>query len=880
MTTERKQWVSWEEFNALFPGLSPYSAIDFQRIGGLTPGSIPFADAEGLLDEYNAAFFFDETNVRLGVGVGTPVCTGHFRIAESPDYAGVLPGVALLLENDGNVRIQLQAITTATAYIEFCSDAYNPPAGRIAYDFPNEQLEFGVGGNEILRLKAGPTFDYAGTLTLDGIVAIGGTSLNLRDNAELRFYDNGNYVGFEAPALIANQIWVLPDEDGNANDVLVTSGAGILSWSPAGAGDVTAAANITDHAIVRGNGGVKGIQDSGVIIDDTDNVTGMATLTLPNEGLHILDTGGDHDLIIKPGTNLGADRILTLTTGDAARTITLSGNPTLDDWFDQGVKQADSPTFVNITDAGTEATNMAAGTTGERPGGTVGDIRYNSTLGEFELYVAAWHNLVRSSANVNFGTIGCGTITVADGASINLQEDINFTGATTENLIKFPDNLANALSFMEGTNPYMTFITTDGSEAVVFGKVFTGITGSTIGNLTFADGSITDSGGAISFGDENLSTTGTITVGGHIYRRASDSGVARIYMQNSTTGSTDGDGFYIGIDSDEEGNIWHYEDEDINFATNNTRYMLLTKTGTLQLWNDVQAGLFFYNCSDEFTPTFLGQRSGGSQASKTATQSGWKLFRNSAGGYDGNEWTNARAAIDVYAAENFTATNQGTYMSLLTTPIGSTSMSEAVRIDSTGYVGINVTPLQPLHVISTTPFALAADTYCDTLFLRDTSTGVGDGHVGASLAFASQRATMRQAAIASYQDGTDRDCAGLQFYTKSTTGSTGDIGLRVTIDKDGNVGVGQATFGTNMTKGFALGTGVAPTSSPVDCFQMYSADQAEGNACPHFRTENNAIIKLYQQAHIVDADGQLADITTKFNTLLSYLENTGLLANA
>jgi hypothetical protein len=37
-------------------------------------------------------------------------------------------------------------------------------------------------------------------------------------------------------------------------------------------------------------------------------------------------------------------------------------------------------------------------------------------------------------------------------------------------------------------------------------------TGSSIGNLTLANGSITDSGGAISFGNENLTTTGTINV--------------------------------------------------------------------------------------------------------------------------------------------------------------------------------------------------------------------------------------------------------------------------------------------------------------------------------------------------------------------------------
>ena len=38
-------------------------------------------------------------------------------------------------------------------------------------------------------------------------------------------------------------------------------------------------------------------------------------------------------------------------------------------------------------------------------------------------------------------------------------------------------------------------------------------TGSTAGNLTLANGSITDSGGSISFGDENVSTTGTLGAG-------------------------------------------------------------------------------------------------------------------------------------------------------------------------------------------------------------------------------------------------------------------------------------------------------------------------------------------------------------------------------
>lgn len=73
------------------------------------------------------------------------------------------------------------------------------------------------------------------------------------------------------------------------------------------------------------------------------------TITLPNNGLHILDTNATHDLIVTPGSNLTADRVLTISTGDAARTLTLNGNPTLDDWFNQAVKSSSSPTFAGLT---------------------------------------------------------------------------------------------------------------------------------------------------------------------------------------------------------------------------------------------------------------------------------------------------------------------------------------------------------------------------------------------------------------------------------------------------------------------------------------------------------------------------------------------------
>lgn len=89
--------------------------------------------------------------------------------------------------------------------------------------------------------------------------------------------------------------------------------------------------------------------DGTITLSLPDDVLIPGVLTVPNAGLHLLDTNASHDFIIKPGSDLTADRILTITTGDAARTVTLNGNPTLDDWFDQAVKQASSPTFADLT---------------------------------------------------------------------------------------------------------------------------------------------------------------------------------------------------------------------------------------------------------------------------------------------------------------------------------------------------------------------------------------------------------------------------------------------------------------------------------------------------------------------------------------------------
>jgi hypothetical protein len=84
-------------------------------------------------------------------------------------------------------------------------------------------------------------------------------------------------------------------------------------------------------------------------------------------------------------------------------------------------------------------------------------------------------------------------------------------------------------------------------------------------------------------------------------------------------------------------------------------------------------------------------------------------------------------------------------------------------------------------------------------------------------------------------------------------------------------------------------TGVAPTTSVADGFQQYSADITTGNAAPHFRTENGAIVKVYQETTGVGASTlvtglgiPLTDTDTfdgyTLKQIVKALRNQGLLA--
>jgi hypothetical protein len=110
----------------------------------------------------------------------------------------------------------------------------------------------------------------AGHATFNSHVSVGGS------NNELRFYEGANYIGFEAPALSGDQIWVLPAADGSSDQVLKTDGSGNLGWASV-TGTITALNNQSANRLTT-------------IGSTTTQLDGEANLTFTGSALTCIGT--------------------------------------------------------------------------------------------------------------------------------------------------------------------------------------------------------------------------------------------------------------------------------------------------------------------------------------------------------------------------------------------------------------------------------------------------------------------------------------------------------------------------------------------------------------------------------------------------------------
>lgn len=282
-----------------------------------------------------------------------------------------------------------------------------------------------ANGNDII-LAAGavstPSLYFTGDSDT-GMWSSAANTIDFSTQGTARFQITSSYIqigqGFSA--------YQLPLTDGTSGQVLSTDGAGNVTWGSAGSGDVTAAANITDHTIVRGNGGAKGVQDTGITIDDNDNLEMDGKLSV-NNMTPTYATG--YTPLSKP--NLRIDR--QITSGDANTTtgalIYTENNGTApSSWIN----------FAAVITAGDNASRSTAatynvGVFGESFIKGSGSLTYHEGL-RFANYVQGSGTVTQSNAiNVTIGT-NAGTRNVTDARLLYLRNGVwNHTGGAVTNL--------------------------------------------------------------------------------------------------------------------------------------------------------------------------------------------------------------------------------------------------------------------------------------------------------------------------------------------------------------------------------------------------------------------------------------------------------------
>jgi len=220
-------------------------------------------------------FFEDSDNGTNAVTLKGPAATADLEIL-LPAIAGTvaLTGTNILVPDDGTIgsASDTNAIAISSAGVVTVSSSTassSKTTGALV-------VTGGIGTSA--DLYVGDFLQVEGDLWLKG------------DNKELRFYEGANYIGFEAPALSANQIWVLPAVDAsNSGDVLMSNASGTLSWSTAVSGvatNFTVTANNTANEtvfplFVDGATGSQGAEtDTGFTYNPSTGLLSTAAITL------------------------------------------------------------------------------------------------------------------------------------------------------------------------------------------------------------------------------------------------------------------------------------------------------------------------------------------------------------------------------------------------------------------------------------------------------------------------------------------------------------------------------------------------------------------------------------------------------------------------
>jgi hypothetical protein len=290
----------------------------------------------------------------------------------------------------------------------------------------------------------------------------------------------------------------------------------------------------------------------------------------------------------------------------------------------------------------------------------------------------------------------------AVGAALGTNEivvgQVNFTGGLVDGTFNYANRTVGLIDTTGNVyaTQYLKFDTTNGASisSTSSGLIF--VAGGTEKVRIMADGKI---GVNISAPISNLNL------------HQLDSAANLIHLTNSTTGTSSVRGIDVGLDASEQGRIWNYENTDIVIGTNNTARMYVKNDGKIGIVTASPGAQFDLNGITGWaanTPSafinginLVANGGGILQVNATTSQAIDIGGSIGFGGYYIAQTTSIDFAQIAGRKENSTSGQAGGYLAF-STRISGGNTTEKMRITNNGYVGIGITPSNPLHVMSTT----------------------------------------------------------------------------------------------------------------------------------------------------------------------------------
>ena len=276
--------------------------------------------------------------------------------------------------------------------------------------------------------------DVTGEILSSSHIRVGGS------NNELRFYEGANYVGFESPALSADQIWVLPSADGSANQLLKTDGSGNLSWATDG--------SLTDEELQDKVGAMFGSNtETGITAtyQDGDGTIDLVvgTLNQNTTGTAATVTGAAQTAITSVGT------LTTLTVDD----ITINGSTISDggyltiDAAGAISLDADDEGEIRLYDGGTQYATLKTASNGLKIQSIISDADISFVGNDGGSTITALTLDMSDAGTANFGhdikMVDNAVIRVGTGNDLSLFHDASNSHITNDYGVLYIDQRVN-----------------------------------------------------------------------------------------------------------------------------------------------------------------------------------------------------------------------------------------------------------------------------------------------------------------------------------------------------------------------------------------------------------------------------------------------------